>query len=310
MSDVIKQIPVLVICGPTASGKSGWAVQLSQDYDLEIISADSRQVYCQMDIGTAKVTPEECAQVPHHLINLVQPDQAFSVADFVALAHPLIEKIHRRGCLPCIVGGTGLYIQALIGGLAAVPTGDDNLRAELHQREMSEGEGTLHRLLEEVDPVAAKAIHPRNIVRLVRALEVYYLSGRRLSELKEEHQFSDQRYQSLHMAPALDRAELYQRIDLRVEQMLAAGLLDEVRTLLDQYDPQLKAMQTLGYREAIRYLQGQLDYPQMVDLIQTRTRQYAKRQLTWLRKDQETIWVDSCKESGRVKKYIENLIQR
>lgn len=310
MSDVIEQIPVLVIAGPTASGKSGWALRLAQDYDLEIISADSRQVYCQMDIGTAKVTPAECAQVPHHLINLVQPDQAFSVADFVALAHPLIEDIHSRGRLPCVVGGTGLYIQALIGGLAEVPTGDDDLRAELHQREENEGEGTLHRLLEDVDPVAAADIHPRNIIRLVRALEVFYLSGRRLSELKNEHKFSDQRYRSLQLAPALERPELYRRIDLRVEQMLAAGLLDEVRTLLRHYDPQLKAMQTLGYRESIQFLHGELEYSQMVEFIQTRTRQYAKRQLTWLRKDQATIWVDSCKESGRVKKCIDDLIQR
>jgi len=310
MSDVIKQIPVLVIAGPTASGKSGWALRLAQDYDLEIISADSRQVYCQMDIGTAKVTEEECAHVPHHLINLVQPDQSFSVADFVALAHPLIEDIHRRGRLPCVVGGTGLYIQALIGGLADVPTGDDDLRAELHQREELEGEGTLYRLLEDSDPAAAAEIHPRNIIRLVRALEVFYLSGRKLSELKNEHRFSDQRYRSQQFAPALERSELYRRIDLRVKQMLDAGLLDEVRALLNRYDPQLKAMQTLGYRESIQYLQGELEYSQLIDLIQTRTRQYAKRQLTWLRKDQATIWVDSCKESGRVKKCIDNLIQR
>ena len=310
MSDVIEQIPVLVISGPTASGKSGWALHLAEDYDLEIISADSRQVYRQMDIGTAKVTAEERARVPHHLIDQVWPDQPFSVADFVALGHPLIAEIHQRGRLPCIVGGTGLYIQALIGGLAEVPTGDDRLRSELHQREESEGAGTLHRLLTEVDPESADIIHPRNLVRLVRALEVYQITGRKLSEFKQEHRFSDRPYRTLKLAPLLERAELYRRIDQRVGQMLNAGLIEEVRTLLDCYDPQLKAMKTLGYREAIQHLRGQIDYAQMVELIQTRTRQYAKRQLTWLRKDQETIWVDSCKESGRVKKSIDNLIQR
>lgn len=310
MSELSTKIPLLVISGPTASGKSGWAIRLAQDYDLEIISADSRQVYRQMDIGTAKVSPEEQALVPHHLIDLVDPDQAFSVADYVDLAHPLIEDIHRRGKLPCVVGGTGLYIQALIGGLAEVPTGDDQLRATLHLREEQEGEGTLHRLLEELDPETAETIHPRNVVRLVRALEVYYLSGRKLSELKDEHRFSDQRYRTLKLAPELERAELYQRIDRRVLQMLEAGLLDEVRSLLDRYDPQLKAMKTLGYRESIQYLQGEIDCQQMVELIQTRTRQYAKRQLTWLRKDRETIWVDSCIQSGTVKKSIDYLIQR
>ncbi|HKJ04388.1 MAG TPA: tRNA (adenosine(37)-N6)-dimethylallyltransferase MiaA [Geopsychrobacteraceae bacterium] len=310
MKHVNEQIPVLVINGPTASGKSGWALELSEIYDLEIISADSRQVYRQMDIGTAKVSCEEQEKVPHHLIDLVQPDQAFSVADFVALAQPLVEKIHRRGRLPCVVGGTGLYIQALTGGLAAVPTGDDALRTELHQRETNEGEGTLHCLLKEVDPESAEKIHPRNLVRLVRALEVFYLSGRKLSELKQEHQFSDQQYNTLDLAPKIERSELYQRIDQRVVQMLEAGLLEETKRLLEQYDPQLKAMQTLGYREAILHLQGQLDYSQMVELIQTRTRQYGKRQLTWLRKNHQTIWVDSCKESDRVKKSIDNLIQR
>ena len=310
MSEHNEQIPLLVISGPTASGKSGWALRLAQEYDLEIISADSRQVYRQMDIGTAKVSAEERAQVPHHLIDQVRPDQPFSVADFVALGQPLIADIHRRGRLPCVVGGTGLYIQALLGGLAAVPTGDDALRAELHRREAEQGAGTLHRLLAEVDPGSAATIHPRNLVRLVRALEVHQLSGRRLSELKLEHRFAEQRYRTLQLAPLQERAELYRRIDRRVEQMLDAGLLDEVRALLKRYDPRLKAMRTLGYREAIEYLQGRIDYRRMVELIQTRTRQYAKRQLTWLRRDQETIWVDSCKESGRVKKSIANIIQR
>lgn len=310
MLEANEQIPLLVICGPTASGKTGWTLQLAADYELEIISADSRQVYRQMDIGTAKASAEERELVPHHLLDLVDPDQSFSVADFVELAHPTIESIHRRGRLPCVVGGTGLYIQALLGGLAEVPTGDEQLRSELHGREQREGPGTLHRLLQSLDPAAAETIHPHNLVRLVRALEVYYLSGRRLSELKQQHQFSDQRYRTLKLAPALPRAELYRRIDLRTEQMLETGLLAEVRSLLKHYDPALKAMQTLGYREVIMHLQGELDQLQMIDLIQTRTRQYAKRQLTWLRKDRQTIWVDSCKESGRVKKLIDNLIQR
>jgi len=310
MTDLKAQIPLLVINGPTASGKSAWAIELSEHCDLELISADSRQVYRQMDIGTAKVTCDEQKKVPHHLIDIVNPDQAFSVADFVASAHPLVEQIHRRGRLPCVVGGTGLYIQALVGGLAKVPTGDDKLRAELHRREIDEGSGTLHRLLNEVDPESAEIIHPRNLIRLIRALEVFYLSDRKLSDFKQEHRFSDQRYRTLDLTIKIERQTLYERIDRRVLQMLQAGLLEETRSLLERYDPQLKAMQTLGYREAILHLQGQLDYANMVELIQTRTRQYAKRQLTWLRKNHQTIWVDSFKESDKVKKSIDNLIQR
>jgi len=305
-----KKIPLLVISGPTASGKSRWALELAQDYDLEILSADSRQVYRQMDIGTAKVTREERACVPHHLIDLVDPDQPFSVADFVDLAHPLIEEIHGRGRLPCVVGGTGLYIQALVGGLADVPTGDETLRRELHLKEQQEGAGTLHRLLGDVDPEAAERIHPRNLVRIVRALEVYRLSGRPLSQLTREHRFSERRYNALSMAPRLERSLLYERIDQRVVEMFRMGLLDEVQRLLEQYDPDLKAMKTLGYRETIDYLHGHLSYEEMISLIQTHTRQYAKRQLTWLRKDPEMFWVDSCNESGTVKKYIDDLIQR
>ena len=302
------QIPVLVICGPTASGKTALALQLAKRFPLEIISADSRQVYRQMDIGTAKVTAAEQAQLPHHMIDLIDPDQEFSVSDFVDHARPLIEKIHWSGKLPCVVGGTGLYIRALLGGLAPLPSADESLRSELHQREQLLGSGTLHRELQQVDPVSASGIHPNNLIKIVRALEVCQLSGRQMSELQAEHRFADQPYRTLKLTPHLEREELNRRINGRAVQMLEAGLVAETEGLIARYSTDLKALQTLGYREVLEYLAGDLDFSQMLEMIALHTRQYAKRQQTWFRKEPEIIWVDSFSESGTVTKSIENLL--
>ena len=302
------KIPLLVISGPTASGKTAWALQLAQRYPLEIISADSRQVYRQMDIGTAKATAAEQAQIPHHMIDLIDPDQEFSVAEFVDRARPMIEAIHRSGKISCVVGGTGLYIRALLGGLAPLPSADESLRDQLHRREKLSGPGTLHGDLQKADPVAAAALHPNNLNRIVRALEVYRLSGRRMSELQAEHQFSDQPYRVMHLAPQLNRDELYRRIDARARQMIETGLIAETEGLIERYSVDLKALQTLGYREVLGYLSGQLDYAQLPEKIAQHTRQYAKRQLTWFRKEAEIIWVDSSTESGRVLRSIDNYL--
>lgn len=305
-----RQIPVLVICGPTASGKTGLALQLAEHYPLEIISADSRQIYRQMNIGTAKVSVAEQARVPHHMIDLIDPDQEFSVAEFVDRARPLIEQIARRGKLPCVVGGTGLYIKALLGGLAPLPAADPELRSRLHAKEQSCGPGTLHRELRALDPLAAERIHPNNLVRIVRALEICTLSGRRMSELHAAHRFAEQPYQTLQIAPGLDRSELFHRIDRRAQQMLEEGLIAEVEGLVASYSADLKVLQTLGYREVLEYLTGQVSAEQMLENIRHHTRQYAKRQLTWFRKDGEIIWVDSFTESGRVIQSIVNIIKR
>lgn len=305
-----EKIPLLVICGPTGSGKTSLALSLVQHYPIEIISADSRQVFRHMNIGTAKATVEEQALTPHHMIDLIDPDQEFSVAEFVDRARPLIEDITARQCIPCVVGGTGLYIKALLGGLAELPSGDDELRFQLHQREESEGPGALYKELQRVDPASAEQIHPRNVVRIVRALEVFKLSGKRLSDLKDAHRFAEQQYRVLQFAPHWERAELYARIEQRAQQMLDLGLIDEVKDLVERYSFDLKALQTLGYREVIRYLKNETSADEMLVEIQQYTRQYAKRQLTWFRKDQEIIWVDSSTESGRVIESIDNFIQR
>jgi len=302
------KLPVLVICGPTGSGKTTLALSLAEKFPLEIISADSRQVYRRMDIGTAKATSFEQAVIPHHMIDLVDPDQEFSVADFVDLARPLISQITARGNIPCIVGGTGLYIRALLGGLADLPSADQKLRKQLHQREQEEGAGSLYRELQQVDPVAAAEIHPNNLIRIVRALEVCIVSGRKISELKAEHSFSEQPYRVLKLAPDFPRSELYSRINQRTGQMLSSGLVDEVRGLVEDYSFELKTLQTLGYREVVQYLKEEINTEQMSDDIKKHTRQYAKRQLTWFRKEADIIWVDSSMKSGKVIKSIDEFL--
>ncbi len=301
-------IPVLVVCGPTGSGKSAMGMELAQHIPLEILSADSRQVYRMMDIGTAKASITEQAQVPHHMIDLIDPDQDFSVAAFVEMARPLIEQIHQRGKLACIVGGTGLYIKALLGGLAALPSGDPLLRQRLHERESTQGSGTLHRELQQLDPQSAAAIHPNNLIRTVRALEVCLLTGQKFSAIKAKHNFIESPYNVLSIAPDYSRQILYQRIDARVRQMLDMGLIDEVQMLVARYGSDLKALQTLGYREILRFFAGDYNVEQLCAEIQLRTRQYAKKQLTWFRKDPEIFWVDSTHRSDKVRKYIDHLI--
>lgn len=301
-------IAVLVICGPTGSGKSTLAVELAQHIPLEIVSADSRQVYRMMDIGTAKPSRAEQTQVPHHMIDLIDPDQEFSVASFLVLARPLIKQIHERGNIPCVVGGTGLYIRALLGGLAELPTGDSLLRHRLHRQEEERGSGTLHRELQHLDPESAAAIHPNNLIRTVRALEVCLLTGRKFSAIKAQHNFVESPYRILTLAPAYPRQTLYERIDMRTCAMLKAGLVDEVKMLAERYGSDLKALQTLGYRETLRLLAGDYDAEQLRSEIQLRTRQYAKKQLTWFRKEPDIIWVDSTCNSDKVRKYIDHLI--
>jgi len=297
---------VVVICGPTACGKTALALRLAEVFPVEVISADSRQVYRGMDIGTAKPGKEELSRVTHHLIDVVDPDESFTAANFAVAGRAAVIDILRRGRIPLVVGGTGLYIRALTEGLVNAPAGDEGVRRQLWLMESEQGEGTLHRLLQEKDPVSASRIHPRNLVRIIRALEVYALSGRPLSDMHAEHGFADTPFATLKVGVITEREELFRRIDRRAEKMIEAGLIGEVSTLLGHgYPPQLKALQTIGYRESAWHLEGQLSLVDTVALIQRETRRYAKRQLTWFGRDNSIIWVDSCQESARIHELID-----
>ncbi|HKK02225.1 MAG TPA: tRNA (adenosine(37)-N6)-dimethylallyltransferase MiaA [Desulfuromonadales bacterium] len=304
-------IPLVVICGPTASGKTALSLELAASRDIEIISADSRQVFRRMDIGTAKATPTERQSIPHHLVDVVAPDEAFSAADFIRLGRHAAKEIWSRGRLPVVVGGTGLYIRGLTEGLAPAPGADEDLRRQLLRSEDEKGEGTLHRRLQDVDPVLAQRLSPRDLVRIVRGLEVFLASGRPLSDFQQSHRFADAPFRVLTIGVTASREELCQRIDARVERMFADGLLDEVRALLDAgYAPGLKSMRTIGYREGVRHLGGELSYNETIALIQQQTRRYAKRQMTWFRKEKSIIWVDSLRESVKIQPLIDHFMSR
>ncbi|NJC87377.1 MAG: tRNA (adenosine(37)-N6)-dimethylallyltransferase MiaA [Desulfuromonas sp.] len=293
--------PLTVLCGPTAAGKTAAALALAEHFDLEVVSADSRQVYRLMDVGTAKPSSEERARVPHHLLDVVWPDEPFDVARFVALATEAIDGILARGRLPLLVGGTGLYVRALTEGLAEAPGADPLLRRRLEAQAEAEGNAALHRRLAAVDPAAAGQLHPNDRVRIVRALEVFELTGRPLSSWQQAHGFRARNYRLLKIALSPPRSELYRRIDDRAAAMLQGGLVEEAERLLQAgYDPRLKALQTIGYREAIRLLEGKVSREAALVELQQATRRYAKRQLTWFRADSEMIWVDSAKDSDKI----------
>ncbi|MFA5517275.1 MAG: tRNA (adenosine(37)-N6)-dimethylallyltransferase MiaA [Desulfuromonadales bacterium] len=305
-----KRLPLIVICGPTAAGKTDIALRLGEKLPLEVISADSRQVYRRLDIGTAKPTVAELARLPHHLIDLIEPEQSFTAAAFSRLGRQAAASIAGHGKIPVVVGGTGLYIRTLTEGLVEAPAGDEDLRRELLRVEAAEGEGTLYRRLQAADPEIAARLSPRDRVRIVRALEVQAITGRRFSDLQREHAFADQPFRILKIGATLERSELYRRIDQRTETMLAAGLVEEVRELLDcGIAPACKGLQTIGYREVVNHLGGGISLAEAVALIQRDTRRYAKRQLTWFRNDREIIWVDSLREFGRIQQLIENFMQ-
>ena len=284
---------LLVICGPTASGKSELAIRLASQLDAEIINADSMQVYRGMDIGTAKPTPAQRAAVRHHLIDVADPDRLFSAADFAHAADRAIAEITARNKRVIVVGGTGLYIRALLKGLVDSPSGAGDIRRELQEEAQTIGNPAMLEKLRQVDPESAGRIHANNRVRIIRALEVYRLTGIPLSRYQQEHCFGDQRYESLQIGIQVERAELYRRIDERVERMMAEGLPDEVRGLLAAgYGCDLKAMRAIGYKETAACLTGNCGMEEAVRLIKRDTRRYAKRQLTWFKADPDILWLE------------------
>ncbi|MEZ4598938.1 MAG: tRNA (adenosine(37)-N6)-dimethylallyltransferase MiaA [Syntrophotaleaceae bacterium] len=300
---------MIVICGPTASGKTGLGLQLADYFDVEIISADSRQVYRGMDIGTAKPEPGELKKVAHHLIDVVDPDEQFTAADFERRGRAAAIGITARNRLPVLLGGTGLYIQTLLHGLVDAPGGDESVRCRWRQIADREGPESLFLRLREIDPPMASRLSPTDLTRIIRALEVHELTGKRLSDLQSDHAGGVSRFRTLKIGLAPERQILYDRIDKRVEEMVDRGLLEETRSLLDQgFHPGLKAMRTIGYREMTEVLLGSLTLDEAVCLIQRNTRRYAKRQITWFGRDEEIIWLDSFAEFAKVLQLIERFI--
>jgi tRNA dimethylallyltransferase len=296
---------VLVICGPTASGKSDLALRLAHSLDGEIINADSMQVYCGMNIGTAKPAPEQQNGIPHHLIDIVRPDQAFSAADFAKAADTAIRDIVGRGKRPIVVGGTGLYIRSLLKGLVDSPgetTGKirQQIRAEAQER----GNQAMFEELHRVDPELAGRIHPNNLVRIIRALEVFRTTGIPLSRYQQAHAFSGQCYRSLQIGIDVERPLLYSRIDERVNRMMAQGLLQEVQQLLSAgYGSELKAMRAIGYKELTAHIAGEYNLDEAIRLIKRDTRHYAKRQLTWFNADQDILWLEYPSKFDTISKH-------
>lgn len=284
--------PLLVLAGPTAVGKTAISVAVARRLGGEIISGDSMQIYRGMDIGTAKITPDETAGVPHHLLDVKNPDDNFSVAEFQELVDELIVGIGARGRLPMLVGGTGLYVRAILQEYTFTELeADHGLRARLAREEAEQGPGYLHRRLRDVDPEAAERLHPGDLRRLVRALEVFERTGVPISRTQTAAQ-GEARYDDLFIGLTMDRELLYHRIDARVEQMLQSGLVAEVQGLLRRYSANLPPMQAIGYREIALYLRGLLSWPEAAGLIKRNTRRFAKRQFTWFRKDSRIHWID------------------
>lgn len=286
---------VIVISGPTATGKTALSVALAEALNGEIVSADSMQIYKGMDIGTAKVSPEEARGIAHHMVDVAEPGENFSVSRWVDMAAAACEDIFARGKLPIIAGGTGLYIDSLLSGrsFAAAPEGDESLRQKLSEEYDSIGGEAFRQKLREVDPERAEKLHPSDKKRLTRAMEVYLLTGETITVHDERSRSLPPRYNSLRIALTYENREtLYSRIDRRVDIMVESGLFTEVENLLrGGLDRGSTAMQAIGYKEVAAYFSGHLSREEAIDKIKQESRRYAKRQLTWLRRDSEIHWI-------------------
>ncbi len=304
--------PVVVVTGPTASGKSAWAIRLAERFDGEIVNADSMQVYRYMDIGTAKPTPADRARVPHHLLDVVLPDELYSAGRYAIEARAAAALVHGRGRLVLLTGGTGLYVRAFLSGLLGGGGADEALRRELEEEHAAAARaGDPHRLhgrLAGLDPEAARRIHPNDLRRVIRALELCLRAGGAASALRVAHAFADRPYRVLHLALDPGRDELDRRIDRRCEAMIEGGLLQEVRGLRERgYGPELRSMQSIGYRHLAAVVDGSDTLVNALASMKTDTRQFARRQRTWLRGVPEAVWL-SPDDGGAIEKAVERFL--
>lgn len=288
------KMPVVAVGGPTASGKTAFSVQLAKRLGGEVVCADSMQIYKGLDVGTAKATKEEMEGVPHHLMDFLPPEETFSVADFVEAANREVQAITGRGRLPVLVGGTGLYIESFLNGVRfAEQKTDPALRERLEKEAGELGAQAMHRRLAAIDPDYAATVHPNNVGRVIRALELYYSSGKTMSRQREESLPETPPFDSMVfcLAPA-ERSELYRRIDVRVDRMLEAGILEEAKMVWENRERYRTAAQAIGYKEFFPYFEGTADLAACADKLKQASRNYAKRQLTWFRRMENVIWLD------------------
>jgi tRNA dimethylallyltransferase len=299
---------IVIICGPTAAGKTQVGIELARRYEGEIISADSQQVWRGFDIGTAKANLTSRSSISHHLIDVAEPDERFDAARYVELADAAIADIVVRGRPPFVVGGTGMYIRMLVHGLCQAPPRDADFRAALEAKIGGGGLSGLWEMLGQIDPDSAKVIHPNDRTRIIRALEIHHLTGHPASSLRRGHRFRNRRYEALKIGLNVDRAELYRRIDERVDRMMEEGLLGEVRRLLARYDQSCQPFAGVGYRELVSHINGRLALREAVGLTKRNSRHLAKRQLTWFRADPEVRWFDP-EQVGEMAKLVKEFLK-
>ncbi len=301
---------VIVICGPTGAGKTSAAIEIAGEFKGEIINADSMQIYKYMDIGTAKPTLDEQARVKHHMIDIIDPDESFDAAMYAKTARETIMQLDRQDIVSFVAGGTGFYIKALLHGLFIGPAkgGDVNIRERLKEEAAVHGAAFLHKRLSKCDTTAAENIHPNDTYRIIRALEVYEITGKSISECHEEHRFTDEPFKVLTIGLDMNREILYDRINSRVDAMIDAGFVDEVKRLLYKgYSENLKPMQSIGYRHITDYIKGRLSWDEALLTLKRDTRRYAKRQTTWFKADSRIVWIKPEQIEdiiGLVKKFL------
>lgn len=303
--------PLIILTGPTAVGKTKASIGLAKAIGGEIISADSMQVYKYMDIGSAKIRPGEMEGVPHHLVDVLEPDEEFHVVRFQQMAKAAMQEIYDRGRIPIVVGGTGFYIQALLYDIDFTENDSDTAyRQSLEALAQEKGASFLHRMLQEVDEKAACDIHENNVKRVIRALEFYHQTGKKISEHNEEERRKESAYNSAYFVLNDERAHLYDRIDLRVDQMMTEGLVEEVKALKDRgYSRNMVSMQGLGYKEILACLEGEMSLEEAVYVIKRDTRHFAKRQITWFKRERDVIWLNKQEFGYDEEKILEQMIK-
>ena len=306
--------PLIILTGPTAVGKTAASIGLAKAVGGEIISADSMQVYRHMDIGSAKITEEEMQGIPHYLVDVLDPEEAFNVVRFQEMAKAAMQKIHDNGHIPIVVGGTGFYIQALLYDIDFTENDSDfSFREEMEKTAREKGAEYLHSLLKQADPEAAEQIHPHNIKRVIRALEFNRKTGQKISTHNEQERRKQSPYEFAYFVLTDNREALYARIDRRVDKMMEQGLLEEVRALKDRgIARESVSMQGLGYKELLAYLDGEILLEEAVRIIKRDTRHFAKRQLTWFRRERDVIWIDRQEigqEEEKIVDYMLNVLR-